>query len=119
MATWAAEGLVEAATENGWRIVRGAVMATHIHVVLPLLDDKPWWIQKILKGHSSHYMSEKQGKCWRWWTRGGRKDVLFNDESMLNVMRYIEEQEHMLVMIVDNKIVPPPPARVQETVPRV
>ena len=112
-AHWAAEGLIIAAGENDWRIVRGAVMATHVHVVLPLLDHKTWWVQKILKGRSSRHMSDQQGKTWRWWTRGGRKDVLFTDASMRDVMRYIENQEHILIRIADNQIVAAWPAESQ------
>ena len=110
-ASWAAEGLIDAARQNGWRIVRAAIMATHVHLVVPLADDKPWWIQKILKGRSSHTMSGRHGKTWRWWAQGARKDIVSGDDSMAQVMRYIEDQEHILVRIVDNTIVSEWPAR--------
>lgn len=50
-------------------------------------------------------MSDRHGKTWRWWAQGARKDIVSGDDSMAHVMRYIEDQEHILVRIVDNTIV--------------
>jgi REP element-mobilizing transposase RayT len=107
-ACWAADGLIKAAVDKHWRILRGAIMATHVHLLVPLVDDKAWWVRKILKGRTSKHMSDQQGKAWRWWAAGGRDDHLFTDESVANALRYIEEQVGILAYIEDNCVVEPP-----------
>ena len=107
-ARWAAEGLIKAAQDNRWRIVRGAIMAMHVHLLVPLMDAKAWWVRKILKGRASRYMSDQQYKTWRWWAAGGRDDHLFTDESATNVIRYIEDQQGILAFIVENAVTEPP-----------
>jgi REP element-mobilizing transposase RayT len=107
-ARWAAEGLILAAKENKWHITRGAIMAAHVHLLLPLADHKSWWVRKILKGRASRYMSDQQRKTWRWWAAGGRDDHVSKERSLENVARYIEGQPGILAYIEDNVIVDPP-----------
>lgn len=106
-AAWAADGLVVAAKDNKLCIVRGAVMATHVHLLVPLLDDKPKQVRKMLKGRASRHMSDQQGKTFQWWAAGGSDELVFTDDSMMNVIRYIEGQERILALIVNNEIVLP------------
>ena len=119
LAMMAAESLVGAARTRAWRILRGAIMANHVHVVVTdCVDDGPG-VRRILKGNSqaalcehlrrSHRRdepggSQSDGGSWlsrRWWTSGGSDRYLHDEPSIEAAVRYVAEQEGMLVEIVD------------------
>ena len=131
----AALALVEAAASRRWRIVRGAVMADHVHVVvrLPLesatperrgptpplrgLDPPPpprkGSVRRVLKGRSSAFLSDhlRGGIPRRWWTAGGSDRLRTGTRSVAATVRYVDRQPGMLAYIVDNTVgAPPDPA---------
>lgn len=100
----AAESLVEAASERRWRIVRGAVMANHLHVVLLNIPDDGPAVRRVLKGVSQRRLTERTngGNSRRWWTAGGSDRYLHGERSIQGAIRYVEHQAGMLAQIIEN-----------------
>src|SRR5262249_59236992 len=72
LALEAARALVRAAADRDWRIVRGAVMANHIHVlVMDCPDDGPL-VRRVLKGCSQADLSRRVGEPLPAGATGGR-----------------------------------------------
>jgi len=102
-ASVAAEAIVEAAVKRGWRIVRGAVMAAHVHVVVCDAGADSSAISRILKGVSQARLSEHAGASRRWWTTGGSERGLRGGQSIANGVDYVAHQERILAQIIDNQ----------------
>ncbi|MBL8798114.1 MAG: hypothetical protein JNM56_29725 [Planctomycetia bacterium] len=66
-----AAALVEAAQRRGWRIVRAAVMANHVHVVVMDCPDDGPQVRRVLKGCTQAALCEFAGQQRRWWTASG------------------------------------------------
>jgi hypothetical protein len=66
LALVAAQALVNAAKERGWRIVQGAIMANHVHIVVQDCPDEGPAVRRILKGTSQNALSRHVGKSQRW-----------------------------------------------------
>ena len=103
----AAESLVEAAAKRSWRILRGAIMANHVHVVVFDCPDDGPGVRRILKGTSQARLSDQEGENRRWWTRGGSDRYLHIDEAILAAIRYVAEQEYKLAEIIDMQVIVP------------
>ena len=69
------------AGEPGWRIVRGAIMANHIHVVIADCPDDGPGVRRILKGNSQADLSDAAGATRRSWTQGGSDRYLHDHPS--------------------------------------
>lgn len=98
-----AESLAEAAADRGWRIVRGAIMANHVHVVLRDVPDDGPGVRRALMGVSRKALTERvnESRPKRWWTAGGSDRYLHDERSILDAIRYVEGQRAMLAQIVD------------------
>jgi hypothetical protein len=59
-ARWAAESFVAAAAKRGWRILRGAIMANHVHLVVCDCPDDGPAVQRIFKGVSQADLSKRR-----------------------------------------------------------
>ena len=98
----AAKGLCEAGAKRRWRIARGAFMSNHVHVVvLDCPADGPN-VRRILKGNATASLDTHLGSPRRWWTAGGRDRYLRGEDALTAVLRYVDEQECVLVTIIDN-----------------
>lgn len=101
----AAEALVEAARKRSWRIMRAALMANHVHVVICDCPNNGPSVRRILKGTSQAKLSESAGQSRRWWTDRGSDRYLNFDAAILGAIRYVAEQEHKLAEIIDMQVV--------------
>lgn len=109
LARWAAEALVDAARKRGWRILRAALMANHVHAVIgECLDDGPL-VRRVLKGASQAALCEKSGFCTRWWTAGGSDRYKKDWSAIEAAIQYVAEQEWKLVEIIDMVVRDVPP----------
>jgi REP element-mobilizing transposase RayT len=99
----AAQSLCRAAEARGWRIVRGAIMANHVHVlVMDCPNDGPT-VRRILKGTSQAALNDHLGHNQRWWTAGG-SDRYKNDWPAIEAaVQYIADQPGKLAVIVDGR----------------
>jgi REP element-mobilizing transposase RayT len=102
-----AEALVEAARKRNWRILRAAVMANHVHVVICDCPDDGSKVRRILKGTSQAKLSDKAGDNQSWWTRGGSDRYLHGDDAILAAMKYVADQKFKLAEIIDMQVVVP------------
>lgn len=100
----AAESIAKAAATRGWRIVRGAVMANHVHVVLRDGGADGSAISRVLKGVSQAGLSERLGSSRRWWTHGGSERGLRGAEAIARGVEYVANQEWILAEIIDNEV---------------
>jgi hypothetical protein len=101
-----AEAMLSAAKERSWRILRSAVMCNDVHVVLVGSTLTGPLTSRALKGVSQARLSDAVGRSQRWWTRRGSERSLSGSHAILATMKYIENQEGILIRIAHNQIVP-------------
>jgi REP element-mobilizing transposase RayT len=97
----AAEALVEAARARAWRIMRAAVMANHVHVVLTNCPDDGPAVRRVLKGCSQAALSKATGRRQRWWTAGGSDRYKHDHAAIEAAVEYVARQAGMLAQIID------------------
>ena len=100
-----ANSLVNVAVEGKWMILRAAVMANHVHVVVtdcPL--DGPV-VRRILKGKVQAKLSEAVGTNRRWWTAGGSDRTRRGERSIDATVEYVANQQGKLAEVIENAVV--------------
>ena len=105
LALVAAEGLIGAAMDREWVILRAAVMSNHVHVVVAECPDNGSAVRRVLKGVSQAKLNEHVGKPCSWWTRGGSNRYLHGERAIAAAVSYVARQERMLVGVENNLIV--------------
>jgi REP element-mobilizing transposase RayT len=105
-AMWAAESFVRTAESKFWRILRGAVMSNHSHLVVTDCPDDGEAVRRVFKGTSQAYLSEKMGQSQKWWTSGGSDRYRHTHAAIESTIRYVAGQHGKLAEIVDNKVCP-------------
>ena len=101
----AAHSFVAAAVARSWIILRGAVMANHVHLVVRNCPDDGPDVRRVFKGVGQARLNEEAGVKRRWWTQRGGNRYLHGNDSILAAMRYVEEQEFCLVRIEETRVV--------------
>jgi REP element-mobilizing transposase RayT len=99
-----ATALVSAARERGWRILRAAVMANHVHVVVCDCPDDGPVVRRVLKGVSQADLSRAQGRPQRWWTQGGSDRYKHGQAAITAAVAYVANQQGKLAEIVDMEV---------------
>jgi len=97
-----AQSIAEAAMSRAWRVRRGAVMATHVHVVLEGAGGDGSAASRVVKGVSQAALSERWGASRRCWTRGGSERGLKGAAAVAAGIEYVADQEYVLAEIIDN-----------------
>jgi REP element-mobilizing transposase RayT len=95
------EALLAATSQRSWRLVRTAIMANHLHVLVMNCPDDGPAVRRILKGVSQSALSKKAGQSQCWWPAGGSDRYKHDWEAIENAANYIERQPWCLVQIVD------------------
>ena len=78
-----------------------AIVANHCHLVVGTPGDpEPSRLLADYKSYGSRSLNERWGQpvSGTWWTEGGSKRKLPNDEAVLAAVRYVIEQEFPLVI---------------------
>jgi REP element-mobilizing transposase RayT len=101
----AAEAMIQAVSERGWMILRGALMASHVHVVVTECPDDGPAVRRVLKGVSQAALSKAAGQPRTWWTAKGSDRYKHGHAAVEAAIKYVAKQEHVLVHIVNNEIV--------------
>ncbi len=97
----ACQALAAATAKRGWRLVRAAAMANHIHnVVIDCPNDGPL-VRRILKGVSQAALSDFAGRNQRWFTAGGSDRYKNDDEAINNAIQYVADQPYQLARVID------------------
>ena len=104
MAGVVAESLIAASSTRGWRIVRGAILAGHLHLLIFDCPTDGPEVRRVLKGNSQAALTRQNGSPRRWWTAGGSDRYKNDDLAIETAMKYIEDQDKILVSIVENRI---------------
>ena len=112
-----AVSLCQAAQTRGWRILRAAVMANHVHVVVMDCPNDGPTVRRILKGTSQAALNDHKGHNQRWWTQGG-SDRYKNDWPAIEAaVEYVAKQPGMLAFIIDGRAAGFTPAEESEESP--
>jgi REP element-mobilizing transposase RayT len=100
----AAEALVAAARERGWHILRAALMANHIHVVICDCPDDGPAVRRVLKGVSQSKLSKAEGRSQRWWTAGGSDRYKHGHAAIDAAVDYVARQAYKFAEIVEMRV---------------
>jgi REP element-mobilizing transposase RayT len=99
----AAQSLVESARARGWRIIRGAIMANHVHILVTDCPDDGPQVRRVLKGSSQAKLSEVHGSPRVWWTTAGSDRYKHGQLAIETANDYIANQEFKLAEIIDTQ----------------
>ena len=103
----AAEAIVEAAQKRQWEILRGALMANHIHMVITNCPPDGPNVRRIIKGVSDAKLRGRFSQQARWWTSGGSDRYKNGQRAIDAAVDYVATQEHILVAIDNMRIFVP------------
>lgn len=103
----AATAMIEAAVDREWLILRGAIMANHVHILVANCPDDGPAVRRVLKGTSQAALSRSLGESRKWWTSGGSDRYKHGAAAVAAAVNYVANQEYPLVLIVENKLVLP------------
>ncbi|MBU6294684.1 MAG: transposase [Planctomycetes bacterium] len=101
MADAAAQQFVETGRFRGWTLLALAVMANHVHVVVGVMGDPdPAHLLRDFKSYGSRTLNRKFGvpESGTWWTTGGSKRILPDENAVSAAVSYVLRQEHPLVL---------------------
>lgn len=101
LALRAAHALCELARKRNWMVLRAAIMANHVHVVVANCPDDGPAVRRVLKGVTSADLSKAERKPFRWWTAGGSNRYLNGTEAIEAGIKYVAEQEYKLAEVID------------------
>ena len=107
LAVCAAESLIDAVSDRDWIILRGALMATHVHIVVARCPDDGPAVRRILKGNSQASLNRESEPKRKWWTKGGSNRYLHGQKSIENTIAYVQNQEFILAAIANNQLCEP------------
>jgi REP element-mobilizing transposase RayT len=97
----AAQSLVETARRYKWRILRAAIMAYHVHVlVLDCPDDGPA-VRRVLKGNTQAQLTRHHGSPRVWWTARGSDRYKHGGLAIEAANHYVANQEFKLAEVID------------------
>ncbi len=93
--------LLETSAVRGWQICAGAIMATHIHLIVEAPTDCS---ADILLRDYKAYASRALNARWErpasgtWWTTSGSRRHILGEESLCRALEYVRAQEYPLVV---------------------
>ena len=96
-----ADQFLETARFRGWSIPALAIMANHIHIVVGVPGDpEPETLLRDFKSYGSQRLNRLAGKpkSGTWWTAGGSRRILRDEEAIRTVIRYVRNQQRPLVI---------------------
>jgi REP element-mobilizing transposase RayT len=87
----------ETAAFRKWKILAAAVMANHIHLVVETPDDAdPTKVLGDFKAYGSRALTARFGKpkSGTWWTYGGSKRSLPNEQAVAAANNYVLHKQY-------------------------
>ncbi|MFN0197315.1 MAG: hypothetical protein ACKVT0_11270 [Planctomycetaceae bacterium] len=102
-----ADSLVRLAIERDWMILRAAIMANHVHVVVINCPIDGPAVRRVIKGNTQADLSAAVGESRRWWTAGGSDRRRCGERSIGETVRYVANQQGKLAEVVENVVVIP------------
>lgn len=103
------EAFREAAQAHDLRIGAGAVMTTHIHLVVQSESDEGARLLNLFKGVSSRRLTQRFGRpvSSTWWTRHGSRRLPTNDRAVRAALEYVWNQPLALIVFDYESTMPP------------
>ena len=98
----AAHALIDAARARGWRILRAAIMANHVHVVITDCPADGPAVRRVLKGNSDAKLRANESR--RWWTAGGSDRSKRDAPAIEAAVNYVANQKGKLAEIIDMEV---------------
>lgn len=89
----------ETAGHRGWRVLAGAIMACHVHLVVGVPDDpNPSALLRDFKSYASRALNElhTRPEGVAWWTEQGSKRKVDDWDNLETLLRYVREQPNAL-----------------------
>jgi REP element-mobilizing transposase RayT len=96
-----AQSLVDAAARYGWRILRAAIMANHVHVVIVGCPDDGPAVRRVLKGNTQANLSKHHGSPRVWWTTRGSDRYKHGSAAIEAAEQYVANQARKLAEVID------------------
>jgi hypothetical protein len=100
----AAQALVDAARTRGWRILRAAIMANHVHVVITDCPADGPAVRRVLKGNGDSKLRVNESR--RWWTAGGSDRRKDDSVAIEAAIIYVANQKGKLAEIIEMEVFP-------------
>jgi REP element-mobilizing transposase RayT len=91
---------------RGWKLLALAIMRNHVHTLIGVSGDpEPCRILRDLKSYASRALNSKWTKPegGTWWTESGSRRKLPDETAVQAAIRYIQSQEHPLVVWVEEE----------------
>ena len=100
-AQFCAQVFREVCGKYGFAIHAGAIMATHVHLVVTSDEAEGARLLNLFKGVSSRRLGQRFGRqeSGSWWTTGGSRRLLPEGLAIENAVNYVRNQEHILATI--------------------
>jgi len=98
----AAHALIDAARARGWRILRAAIMANHVHVVITDCPADGPAVRRVLKGNSDAKLRANESR--RGWTAGGSDRSKRDAPAIEAAVNYVANQKGKLAEIIDMEV---------------
>ena len=93
----------ETAAHRGWRLLAGAIMPLHIHLLVGVSGDPdPHTLLRDFKAYGSRALN-RTGKR-RWWTEGGSTRKKSDPEAVRDAAKYVRDQEGPLRVWLDSGV---------------
>lgn len=95
-------GIREVVAAHGFRLHAGAIMRTHLHVVVTSPSREGADVLRLFKGVLSRRLGQHFAipASKKWWTRHGSHRLLTSDVSFLAAVRYVlREQESPIITL--------------------
>lgn len=85
----------DSAQRHGLRVVAGAIMRTHVHLVVLSPEAEGARLLNLFKGASARRLTQEFGapEAIQWWTRSGSRRLLTDRASFEGAVRYVRDQD--------------------------
>ncbi len=92
--------ITEHAERRTWFLHTVNCRTNHCHSVITATDYKPKVVRDQLKSWCTRRLNEHQTqRCLsvpsRWWTKGGSQQLIFDEESLLEVIAYVRDAQDL------------------------
>jgi REP element-mobilizing transposase RayT len=88
----AAEGVHQTCAGQGWRLLALNVQPDHVHVLIDARDVTGKHVMRVLKAFATRRLRSEVASRRRWWTKGGKVELVRDKRHLATVARYIAKQ---------------------------
>ncbi|MEM7811288.1 MAG: transposase [Planctomycetota bacterium] len=78
---------------RSWELFALNVRTNHVHVVVGFAGTKPSVVIQQFKSYATRSLREQSPERTRWWTKGGSKRFINDEEHLAAAIRYVKERQ--------------------------